>query len=121
MSADFSVWEGGIVIHIFSACMYHANQSSSLVTSVCCRMCIRVLVKDATKAKQEFGPYVEAVQGDVMTETSLQQAMRSTRVVVMAGACGHAVREAQKFGVEHIVLVSSAGTVPLFEGHFLCF
>jgi hypothetical protein len=79
-------------------------------------MCIRVLVKDATKAKQEFGPYVEAVQGDVMTETSLQQAMRSTRVVVMAGACGHAVREAQKFGIEHIVLVSSAGTVPLFLG-----
>jgi hypothetical protein len=76
-------------------------------------MRVRVLVKDAVKAKKEFGPYVDAVQGDVGTASALKQAMCSTRAVVIAGACGQVVGEALKCGIEHIVLVSSAGTTHL--------
>ena len=67
------------------------------------------MVRDVVKSKTEFGPYVEAISGDVGNGTALKSAMRSVKSVIIPGRIGSTVVAAQRLGVEHIVLLSAAG------------
>lgn len=68
----------------------------------------KVLVADAARAKSEFGPYVEAISGDVNSGSALKKAFKSVRAVIIPGATGQAVRAAAKLGAEHVVLLSTS-------------
>ena len=94
--------------------LHHTGASCGMA----CRARIRVLAKDAAKAKTEFGPYVTPIQGSVNSGDDLKKAMRGTRALVITGAVGQSVRAAAALGVEHIVLASSAGvSLPGPIGH----
>jgi predicted helicase len=102
---------GGHYLHV------RTNKRKNLATlrpatGPTCRTRIRVLVKDAARTKQEFGPYVEAIQGNVNNAAALKQAMSGVHAMVVTGATGQSVHASTQFGVKHVVLASSAG-VPL--------
>jgi hypothetical protein len=94
----------------------HAYMSSAFMcSSRTCRTRIRVLVKDLVKAKQEFGPYIEPVRGDVSNAAALREAMRGVRAVVVIGPVGMSMRAAADARVEHVVLASCIGELPLID------
>lgn len=70
-------------------------------------------MKDAVKTKQEFGPYVKPVQGDVNNSESLEKVMKGAKSVVICGPVGKSARAAAALGLEHIVLPSVLGTLHL--------
>lgn len=69
-----------------------------------CRARIRALVKDAAKAKAEFGPYIEPISGSVNDANAVREAMRGARAVVVTGAAGAAINEARRRRVQHLIL-----------------
>lgn len=75
-----------------------------------------MLVKDAVRTKQEFGPYVKPVQGDANNGESLKKVMKGAKSVVICGAVGQSVRAAAALGLEHVVLPSALG-MPSHELH----
>lgn len=66
-------------------------------------------MRDEAKAKQQFGPYVEAIGGGVRDGAAVQRAMRGARALVVTGRTGEALRVAAERGVEHVVLASCTG------------
>eukprot|EP00892_Ulva_mutabilis_P000978 jgi/Ulvmu1/10881/UM007_0057.1 len=76
---------------------------------VLARANVRVLVRDPVRTKQEFGPYVTPIQGDSSSGAALKKAMKGSRALIIAGPVGQAARAAKALGMEHIVLLSSAG------------
>jgi hypothetical protein len=67
-----------------------------------------MIANDVTAAKAGYGPYVEPVSADV-GGGGLARALRGVRCVVALGRLGKLLPAAKEAGVEHIVLLSSAG------------
>lgn len=66
-------------------------------------------MRDPAAAKTAFGAYVTPVAGDVGSASALTMALKGVRAVVIPGRTGQVPRLAAQAGVEHIVLLSSAG------------
>ncbi|GBF97835.1 DNA excision repair protein [Raphidocelis subcapitata] len=70
---------------------------------------VRMVANDVTAAKAGYGPYVEPVSPDVGGGGGLARALRGVRCVVALGRLGKLLPAAKEAGVEHIVLLSTAG------------
>lgn len=70
---------------------------------------VRMLANDVGAARAGFGPYVDAVSADVGGGGGLARALRGVRVVVALGRLGKLLPAAKEAGVEHVLLLSTAG------------
>ena len=64
---------------------------------------VRVLVRDAARAKAAYGPYVIPVAGDSEDASAVAAALRGARSAVVAGRLGALLPAAQQVGLEHLV------------------
>jgi hypothetical protein len=74
-----------------------------------CRAKVRMLANDVAAAKAGYGPYVEPISADISGGGGLARALRNVRCVIALGRLGKLLPAAQQAGVEHIVLLSTAG------------
>jgi len=68
-----------------------------------------MLANDVAAAKAGYGPYVEPISADVGGGGGLPRALRNVKCVVALGRLGKLLPAAKQAGVEHIVLLSTAG------------
>lgn len=74
------------------------------------RQRVRVLVKDAEGAKIGFGPYVEVSEGDTSNVQGLAEAMKgAVKTIICPGKVGEIPEVAPQRGIQHVVMLSSAG------------
>ena len=79
-----------------------------LLQLILARAAVRAAVQDEKKAKTSYGPYVTPVRGD-----SLQQALRGAQAVICPGKLGNLLQVAPKTQVQHLILLSSVGLLPV--------
>ncbi len=71
---------------------------------------IKALVRDVTKAKEAYGPYVQPLSFDAGNQALLARALKGCGSVVCLGRAGAVPAAAAAAGVAHVVLLSALGS-----------
>lgn len=79
-------------------------------TGTTCRAEVRLMVQNTVAAATAYGPYVQPVSVNSDTNPDvLAKMLRGVKCLICLGRLGKLLPAAKKAGVQHILLLSSAG------------
>ena len=100
-----------LCVYVFLASLHSDEHDKQYLWT---RQKLKVLCTDAQRIRESYGQYVVPEETSVDDIAALRATLQGVKSVVCVGAIGGVAKVAADQGVEHIVLISSAGAAVSF-------